>query len=344
MRVAGFAVSMTGRQTLQQTYSRQESLRTWTDQPPERTSTGDRLEISPEARQLLATERPPESRDDPFDHVSAEDRIRILVLEAFFGVHVKVIAKVKGADVPAETPPQPPEDHQPVQARSDRRQGWGVAYDLHESYRESESLSVTAQGLIQTSDGKQIAFDVQFNLSRQFVQETHVRYRAGDARLVDPLVIVFDGHAADLTTTRFRFDLDVDGTAEEIPFLRPGSGFLALDRNGDGAITDGSELFGPASGDGFADLAQLDEDGNRWIDAGDSVFERLRIWTKDAEGRDQLFAVGQKGIGAILLGSVDAEFTMKDPRNHTTGQNQKVGLYLKENGTAGIVQQLDVAL
>ena len=41
-----------------------------------------------------------------------------------------------------------------------------------------------------------------------------------------------------------------------------GSGYLALDKNGDGTINDGSELFGTRNGDGFADLAQYDEDGN----------------------------------------------------------------------------------
>lgn len=56
-----------------------------------------------------------------------------------------------------------------------------------------------------------------------------------------------------------------------------GSGFLALDRNQNGVVDDGSELFGTQSGDGFAHLALYDQDSNGWIDANDPVFDKLRI-------------------------------------------------------------------
>jgi hypothetical protein len=70
-------------------------------------------------------------------------------------------------------------------------------------------------GVIKTADGQEIAFSVQLNMSREFAYESRLRIRAGDAaRPVDPLVINFGGTAADVTTTRFRFDLDGDGTAE----------------------------------------------------------------------------------------------------------------------------------
>ena len=59
------------------------------------------------------------------------------------------------------------------------------------------------------------------------------------------------------------------------------SAYLAIDANNDGLINDGSELFGTRSGDGFADLAKLDSDGNRWLDEADSQFDRLRIWQPD---------------------------------------------------------------
>ena len=54
--------------------------------------------------------------------------------------------------------------------------------------------------------------------------------------------------------------------------LGSGSGFLALDKNGNGKIDDGSELFGTKSGDGFADLAEYDSDGNGWIDEKGRVY------------------------------------------------------------------------
>lgn len=66
-----------------------------------------------------------------------------------------------------------------------------------------------------------------------------------------------------LTEAKYNFDLDSDGREDLISFVRPGSGFLALDLNGDGRVNDGRELFGPATGDGFAELARYDQDGNQ---------------------------------------------------------------------------------
>ena len=54
---------------------------------------------------------------------------------------------------------------------------------------------------------------------------------------------------------KFKFDIDSDGKVDEISFVGKSSGFLALDKNEDGKINDGSELFGTKSGDGFSDLA-----------------------------------------------------------------------------------------
>ena len=90
--------------------------------------------------------------------------------------------------------------------------------------------------------------------------------------------------------------------ATRISFVGPGSGFLALDQNGDGTVNDGSGLFGARTGNGFHELAAYDDDGNGWIDEGDSVYVGLRIWEKDAEGNDRLMALGKRGLGAIFLG------------------------------------------
>ncbi len=91
------------------------------------------------------------------------------------------------------------------------------------------------------------------------------------AVLKDPLVINFSGTSTELTERKFYFDIDADGTFDQIHFVKPGSGFLALDNNYDGTINDGSEMFGTQPGDGFGDLAVCDDDGNGFIDNGDSV-------------------------------------------------------------------------
>ncbi|MGD9949143.1 MAG: VCBS repeat-containing protein [Desulfobulbus sp.] len=221
--------------------------------------------------------------------------------------------------------------------------GWGVEYRNQEMYHESESSQFSAQGIVTTADGRQIEIGLEVNLSRSFTAGREDVLQLGDTKLKDPLVINFDGNAAQLTQDTFSFDIDADGSEDQVAFVAPGSGFLALDSNGDGRINDGSELFGAQSGDGFADLAAFDEDGNGWIDETDSIYSQLRIWTKDASGEDQLLALGDKNIGAIYLGKVATDFSLKNTdNNELQGQVRATGLFLFENGGVGSMQQLDL--
>jgi len=221
--------------------------------------------------------------------------------------------------------------------------GWGMEYHSYKAHSEQESTSFQAAGIVKTADGKEINFSATVSMSRQFLSEQSVDIKAGDA-LQDPLVINFDGGAAQLTTNKFHFDIDSDGTQEDISFVKSNSGFLALDLNHDGLVNNGNELFGPNSGNGFADLAKYDLDGNQWIDENDPIYENLRIWTKDADGNDQLFALGEKGIGAIYLGNAKTEFSIKNDTNQLQGQIRQTGIFLKEDGKVGTIQQVDLAI
>lgn len=221
-------------------------------------------------------------------------------------------------------------------------QGWGVAYDYHESHYEYEETSFQGEGVIKTGDGREIDFSIALNMTREFMSEHHVSLRAGDA-LKDPLVINYDGAAAELTQTSFAFDIDINGQENQINFVAPGSGFLSLDTNDDGIINDGSELFGAATGNGFAELAEYDADSNGWIDENDSIYNQLRIWSKDQGGNDYLMALGERGVGAIYLGHISTPFDLKEAEsNQLQGQVQSTGLFLYEDGGVGTMQQVDL--
>lgn len=231
---------------------------------------------------------------------------------------------------------------EPVQAG--RSQGWGLEYDLHETHYEKQTMSFSAEGVVKTADGREINFDLDLNLSREFASRLDISIRAGDAVRVDPLVINFDNASATLTNEKFSFDIDADGTDDQISFATGGSGFLAFDINNDGTINNGLELFGPRSGNGFSDLAVYDEDGNGWIDENDDIYDKLRIWTKDEHGNDRLFALGQKGIGAVYLGSTVTAFDLKTSSNQTLGHIAQSGIFLKESGLAGTIQHVDLVV
>lgn len=228
----------------------------------------------------------------------------------------------------------------PQQAESE---GFGLRYEYHEIHHEMEATKFQAKGIAKTEDGREISFNVELNMSREFMQQTHVQIAAGDA-LKDPLVLNFNGNAAELSQRDFKFDLDADGHEDQIAFVGAGSGFLALDKNGDGKVNDGSELFGPSSGDGFAELSAYDSDNNNWIDENDPVFDRLRIWSRDSSGKQQLVGLAAKGVGAIYLGHVATPFEMNDANNQQQGQLQSSGVFLKEQGGAGTIQQVDLVV
>ena len=123
-----------------------------------------------------------------------------------------------------------------------------------------------------------------------------------------------------------------------------GNGLLALDRNGDGRINNGLELFGPASGNGFAELARLDSDNNGWLDENDPMYDQLRVWMRDEAGNDSLATLAQKNVGAILLRPVESVFAMKNGANGVQGQLRETSIFLEESGGVGVVQEIDFAV
>ncbi len=200
-----------------------------------------------------------------------------------------------------------------------------------------ESLDVSMNASIQTaSQNIQISMSVSF--SHTFVQQHQIT----QAEFYDPLVINFDDALPDLSNECFSFDIDCDGKSDQLSLLQNGNGFLALDSNGNNTIDDGSELFGTKNGNGFADLAQYDSDNNSWIDENDPILEKLRIWI-NSEDESRLVALGELGIGALYLGYTANPFEIKNSDNETLGRIKGNGLYLNEDGTSGLMTQIDFA-
>lgn len=376
MIITGSNVALASQHTLIEQESRQESLRIWKDgQPVQERTAGqtpqqgggfvlqikqDQISISAQAQSLWASSSPSRGTREAAGpgetgifELSDADKQKIALIERMLEMLTGKKVKLRLLDSTACDRKQPAIDAglrtgssgtaQGGQSPTVRRFGWGMSYELHEQRFESEKTSMQAAGVVRTADGREIRFAMDVSMSRQFMSRLDVSLRAGDAP-VDPLVINLSGPVGTLTEQKYSFDIDADGTADQISFASPGSGFLALDRNEDGRINDGGELFGPQSGDGFADLALLDSDGNRWIDENDPVFDKLRIWMKDESGQDQLVALGQAGVGAIYLGNVGTEFAVKDDDNTQQGQIRSSGMFLRENGLAGVIQQIDLSV
>lgn len=229
----------------------------------------------------------------------------------------------------------------PAENRASGREGWGMEYEAHQTRLEVERSTFSAEGVVRTADGREISIQVDLSMSRELIETSDISFKAGDA-LKDPLVINFSGTAAELTQTRFSFDLDADGVAEPLPGLGAGSGYLALDRDGNGLIGTGQELFGPGTGNGFAELAALDDDHNGWIDEKDAFFTSLRVW-RPGEGGGSLVSLLEAGVGAIALDHARTPFSLMDGGD-LLGRIRATGLYLGEDGSAGTVQQIDLSV
>jgi hypothetical protein len=237
----------------------------------------------------------------------------------------------------ASTPARPAESSESSEAPAE--QEWGMSYTYSASHYEYEQTDFQAAGVVRTADGQEISFAVNLSMSREYFSEERLTITAG-APMIDPLVINYSGKAAELEDLTFEFDLNSDGTDETLHTLAPGSGFLVFDQNADGKITTGTELFGPQSGDGFAELSVHDSDNNGWIDENDAIYKKLALWRRE-NGVDLLTSLKEANVGAIYLGRADTDFDLTDTDNALLGRIRKTGVYLKEDGGVGTVQQID---
>ena len=217
----------------------------------------------------------------------------------------------------------------------------GDKIEISSVYMEAQALNFSVEAYIQ-ADGKEIELSLDVSLSRSFMQKTSISIEMSKY-LKDPLVISLDGSMPTLSSKTFAFDIDSDGKSDQISQLNATNGFLALDKNANGIIDNGSELFGTKSGNGFADLSKYDDDKNGWIDENDAIFNKLRVWKK-SEDKDELIALGEVGIGALFLGNTSTPFSLKSNSNELLGEIRKSSFFLFENGKAGVISQVDLAV
>lgn len=217
-----------------------------------------------------------------------------------------------------------------------------VAVSVTQRVEYFESTEYLASGEINTADGRTFNLNLCMKMEQAY-QKTQSASLTQTVQFKDPLVVNFGGTAAELEETTFNFDIDADGRSECFNTLAGHSGWLALDKNQDGKINDGSELFGAISGNGFEDLSKFDEDNNGFIDESDTVYDQLLIWQQLPES-DRFSSLKDKQIGAIYLGAANTPFNLKNSQQETRGEVVSSSVYLTETGGAGTIQQVNMAV
>jgi len=235
------------------------------------------------------------------------------------------------------------ENSQNTSNSSTQLQGWGIDYSYKEVKYIKEGFNFEAKGSVTTSNGIKINFDVTLQMSSEKYEEISVSFKAGDA-LKDPLILDLTGEGIGFLQERFEFDIDSNGMNKYIYTPKQNCGFLAYDKNGNGIIDNGRELFGPSSGNGFLELLKLDQDKNGWIDENDSAFNNLKVWQKDQNNNDIVKSLKEVGIGAIYTKDAKTLFTITNSKEEQIALLRTTGIYLYENGKAGTISEVDVVV
>lgn len=110
-------------------------------------------------------------------------------------------------------------------------------------------------------------------------------YSRIQATAYSPIAIDLDGDGIETSRLTFsetggvRFDLNGDGVEDRVAWLTGDDAFLVRDLNADGAVNGGEEMFGGASrGEGYFELAGLDENSDGMLNELDSTFQSLLLW------------------------------------------------------------------
>lgn len=163
-------------------------------------------------------------------------------------------------------------------------------------------------------------------------------------RIVDPLALDLNGDGIQTVANSGKisgslFDHDGDGIRTATGWIDKNDGLLVYDRNGDGIVNNGSELFGDATrlqnggtaAHGFAALADLDDNGDGKIDAADKAFASLRVWRDfNQDGISQSYELF--GLTDLNIQSLDTAY-QQVAKNFGNGNSLvQSGRYTTTNG------------
>lgn len=195
------------------------------------------------------------------------------------------------------------------------------ALELHASFLQAQVVQDGNGTSVQVSE-----VNIDISMSQVNLQAN------GQAQKADPLVLDLDGNGFQTSglLAGVAFDIDIDGRLDRVSMPTGGDALLALDRDGNGRIDSGAELFGDQAGakDGFAALAALDDNGDGAIDASDSSFAALKLLD---------YASGEARLRP-LANMVSRLYLANQAMSQTIGQSDQlvaVGQYEDKDGRRG---------
>lgn len=152
-----------------------------------------------------------------------------------------------------------------------------------------------------------------------------------------PLVLAFDDGPVVFTQAPGNFDLFGQQASIGSDWVSSRTPWLVLDRNGDGDISDGSELFGSMTPlgtgerarDGFSALAQLDADADGRITALDPSFARLQLWF-DADQDRRVSASELRSLASARIEAIELSYRMAPRCNPSGCELERAGFSFRD--------------
>lgn len=200
---------------------------------------------------------------------------------------------------------------------------------LKEAFPEQAAGEAGGTSSSQQASSMQLSFS--FEISGQ------VTVQQGQVQQSDPIMFDLDGDGFELSDYQHGADFDIlgKGSKAQVAFVQGGDAFLAIDRNGDGAINDGTELFGDQRGarNGYEELRKLDSNADGVINSSDADFGKLKLFKDNGNGATEageLISLTEGGIEEISL-------NYREVDELTSGGNKlgQIGAYRRTDGTFG---------
>ncbi len=191
-------------------------------------------------------------------------------------------------------------------------------------------------GAAEGTQAQASSFSIQLEFEFEYTEV--VQMKKGQVEESDPLVLDLDGDGIELTSHRDGARFDIEGTGRQVntAFVTGGDAFLAIDRNGNGAIDSGRELFGDQNGasNGFEELRRLDSNNDGVLNALDRDFNSLLLFKDNGNGvteEGELITLEEAGVKEINLG-------YRNVNQVAAGGNRigQIASFLRNDGSRGV--------